>query len=136
MVKLDTNGTQPEILNYLISEGLLDFVAMDVKAPLNDSKYTRASGVYVPVEIIRESIETLMSGRVQYMFRTTVVPSLHSRDDILEIARMLKGALGLTLQNFNPKDPLDPQMRKEKPYSDEALCLLQKEVDRVMKSKN
>ncbi|MBW2074513.1 MAG: anaerobic ribonucleoside-triphosphate reductase activating protein [Deltaproteobacteria bacterium] len=141
--KLDTNGTQPETLHYLIAEKLVDCVAMDVKAPLDDPIYARCAGVYVPVSIIQKSIEVLMAGMVPYMFRCTVSPSLLDESDIYRMAEQLKGLgsggsvsppLSLTLQNFNPADPLDPALKDVKPFTEEAFSRMQEEVDRTDES--
>src|SRR4030042_5009047 len=72
-VKLDTNGTRPRVLQALIEEGLVDCVAMDVKAPLNETSYARAAGIAVDLAAIQESISLLKQGKVEYYFRTTVV---------------------------------------------------------------
>jgi pyruvate formate lyase activating enzyme len=121
LVKLDTNGSRPEILRSLLERGLLDCVAMDIKAPLDEVKYARAAGVPVDLEKIRESICLLKKGKVDYHFRTTIVPALHKEEDLLHIARHLSGSSSLTLQNFNPEDPLDPALKGTTPYTEEWL---------------
>lgn len=141
--KLDTNGTQPETLHYLISEKLVNCVAMDVKAPLDDSIYAKCAGVYVPVSIIRESINVLMAGTVPYVLRCTVTPSILAGSDVYCLAEQLKDLRSehplnlttgppLSLQNFNPADPLDPELKNVQPYTDQALGLMQKEVNRIL----
>ncbi len=132
-VKLDTNGSRPEVLKGLLEEGLLDHVAMDVKAPLDESSYSRAAGVPVDLEKIRRSIELLMEGGVDYTFRITVVPGLHSEEDILRLAAQLRGAKGLKLQNFNPQDPMDPSFKGIQPWTEERLKELQAQVDEAIK---
>lgn len=147
--KLDTNGTQPEILQYLITEKLVDYIAMDVKAPLDDATYARCAGVFVPVSIIQESIKVLMTSGVASVFRCTVTPTLLATDDIYRLAEQLIGLRptlpslseddppvkdwpSLTLQNFNPADPLEPSLKNVKPYSDEALKRLQDQVNHIL----
>jgi pyruvate formate lyase activating enzyme len=142
--KLDTNGTQPDILHYLITEKLVDCVAMDVKAPLDDPPYARCAGVSVPVSIIKESIKVLMAGGVASVFRCTVTPTLLATDDIYRLAEQLLGFRpslpglsesdppALTLQNFNPADPLEPGLRNVKPYTNEALARMQDQVNRIL----
>jgi pyruvate formate lyase activating enzyme len=139
--KLDTNGTQPEILHYLIAEKLVDHVAMDVKAPLNDATYARCAGVFVPVSIIKESIKVLMAAAVTSMFRCTVTPSLLAESDLYLLAEQLKdlgavrpapSAPSLILQNFNPADPMEPALKNVKPFTEEALSCMQDNVNRIL----
>jgi len=129
--KIDTNGTQPDVLGHLIAEKLVDYVAMDVKAPLDDSTYARCAGVYVPVSIIKESIQVLMSAEVPHVFRCTVTPGLLSEEDIRLLAEQLKAlrteagsadraAPPLILQNFNPSDPMEPDLKKTTPLTEDA----------------
>ncbi|MFH1075525.1 MAG: anaerobic ribonucleoside-triphosphate reductase activating protein [Pseudomonadota bacterium] len=132
LVKLDTNGTHPEILRYLVRDRLLDEVAMDIKSPLREHNYSVCAGVPVSVQQIEESIDLLMGCGVAYSFRTTVVPGLLEEDDIYEIARRVKGATRLLLQNFNPHDPLDPALKHTKPYSEESLAKMQEKVNRII----
>jgi len=141
--KLDTNGTQPETLHYLITEKLVDCVAMDVKAPLDDSMYARCAGVYVPVSIIKKSIEVLVAADVTSVFRCTVVPSLLAESDIYHLAEQLRGlstktpsslttAPPLCLQNFNPADPLETALKNVQPYTEQDLARMQDEVNRIL----
>lgn len=135
--KLDTNGTQPETLHYLIAEKLVDCVAMDVKAPLDDPIYARCAGVYVPVDIIKQSIEVLATADIDSIFRCTVPPSLLAEPDVYRMAEDLKGLgagrpVSFTLQNFNPADPLDPALKEIKPFTGEVLSRMQEEVNRIL----
>jgi pyruvate formate lyase activating enzyme len=120
-VKLDTNGSRPRVLQALVEEGLVDCVAMDIKAPLDEISYARAAGAPVDLEKIRESLSFLKKGKVDYQFRTTVVPALHKEEDLLHLAHHLSGSSSLTLQNFNPEDPLDSQLKGVQPYPEEWL---------------
>jgi len=120
LVKLDTNGTNPQILKELMSEKLLDYVAMDIKAPL-DERYFKASGTQVDLNKIRESIKLLMGSGIDYEFRTTVCPAFHEEKDLIDIAKEIPGAKKYVLQQFVAKDVLDPNLLKIKPYSKEEL---------------
>lgn len=120
-VKLDTNGTSPELLKSLIRNRLIDYVAMDIKAPLEQDKYNKAVGVKVELKKIKESIKIIMKSGINYEFRTTVVPTLHTEEDIVEIARYIKGAGKFALQNFSNKEVLDPKFKEIKPYTREDL---------------
>ncbi|MBW2646748.1 MAG: anaerobic ribonucleoside-triphosphate reductase activating protein [Deltaproteobacteria bacterium] len=131
-IKLDTNGTQPETLRHLIMGKFVDEIAMDVKGPLDDISYSACAGVPVPVELIRKSINLLLEDRVPYTFRTTVVPSLLPEDKIYEMAKQLRRATGLTLQNFNPVDPMDSALKTVAPYSEEKLTEIQEGVDEII----
>ncbi|NVM22410.1 MAG: anaerobic ribonucleoside-triphosphate reductase activating protein, partial [Desulfobacterales bacterium] len=135
--KLDTNGTQPEILGYLLDEKLVDSVAIDVKAPLDDPIYARCAGVYVPVDIVGKSIEVLKAADIPCVFRCTVCPTLLAEGDICRVAEELKGIGGgrpvsLVLQNFNPADPMEPALKDIQPFTDEALARMQDKVNRIL----
>lgn len=96
-VKLDTNGTNPEMLNMLYKTGLLDYIAMDIKAPFE--KYDSICGTKVNITNIEKSINLIMNGNVRYEFRTTVVPEL-DREDIMKIAEIIRGARAFYLQQY------------------------------------
>ncbi len=97
LMKLDTNGTRPNALASLINAGFLDYMAMDIKAPAE--KYDEICGVPVDQHAIDESIALLMDGRVDYEFRTTIVPQLN-REDILAIGNRIRGARLYVLQQY------------------------------------
>ena len=98
-VKLDTNGTNPALLAALIDEGMLDYVAMDIKN--TPEKYAATVGVpSFDVTPIQQSIDLLLTGRVDFEFRTTVVAEYHTPEDIGEITRWLAGAPRYFLQPF------------------------------------
>jgi len=131
-VKLDTNGSRPDILRGLVERGLVDFVAMDVKAPLDEKSYSAATGVPVYLENIKESIDLLRRGSVKYQFRTTVVPALHREEDLLELARQLRGSSSLALQNFDSQDPLDQSLRGTSPYSEEWIAKMEERIVSIL----
>ncbi len=122
-VKLDTNGSFPGLLESLIDKELLDYVAMDVKAPLDFDSYSKSAGITDrrTFEKVRDSIDLLMEGRVDYEFRMTVVPALHRSSDLLRVAEQIKGARRFVLQNYVPRDTLDPAFLNETPYDAERL---------------
>ena len=91
MILLETNGTRPEELKRVIAEDLVDVVAMELKAPLTDL-YPRIAGTPVCLGDLFESIETLLSGRVDHEFRTPVYGELLEEEDVLAIARTIRGA--------------------------------------------
>ncbi len=120
LIKLDTNGSNPQRLRDLIGQKLLNYVAMDLNAPL-DEKYHQLSGTTVNLEKIKESMNLLLESKIDYEFRTTVVPNLLDEEDIAEIASSIQGAKNYVLQQFNPKETLDPSLRKVAPYPKEKL---------------
>lgn len=105
-VKLDTNGSRPDVIETLLRDGLVDHVAMDVKAPLVAAAYRRLTGVAADVEKIRSSMELIKSRAPSYEFRTTYVPALHSREDLLALREALRGE-PWRVQCFKPNNCLD-----------------------------
>jgi len=124
MVKFDTNGTFPEMLQSIIKQKLVEYIAMDIKGPLNFKAYAHSIGVknkYV-LERVKKSIDIIKNSGIDYEFRTTVVPTLHKDKDIEEIAKFIKGAKKYALQNFsNQGEILDPKFTEIKPYHIETL---------------
>jgi len=100
-VKLDTNGTNPDLLANLLDAGMLDYVAMDVKN--TRSLYDRTAGVKVDQAKIDASIALLMGGKTAYEFRTTVVNGYHTVEGIRDIARRIEGATQYYLQCFTDR---------------------------------
>lgn len=127
-VKIETNGSHPKMLGELIERKLIDSVAMDIKGIVEggkwkaeSNKYERAVGVKVELGRIRESIDVLMRSKIDYEFRTTVVPAFFSEKDIEEIARGIKGAKRYVLQQFVPENASGEEMMRFRPYSREKL---------------
>lgn len=118
-VKIDTNGSWPEMLRKLIREQLIDYVAMDIKAP--KEKYEKVVGRKVNIKDIERSVSLLKENRVDYDFRTTVVPKLLKKEDILKIADWISGAEKYYLQNFRPEKTIDPKFEKVKPYPEKYM---------------
>ena len=100
-VKLDTNGTRPEVLDRLLADQLVDYVAMDIKAPLDAASYRRAAGVAVAIEDIRNSMRLLREKAPEYEFRTTVEPAL-DQDALARIASEMLPEDQWYLQPFVP----------------------------------
>ena len=111
-VKLDTNGAYPEIMQELINKKLIDYVAMDVKAPL-DERYNIAAGKKINIDNIKRSIEKLMSNQVEYEFRTTCVPGIIDENTVHAIGKVLKGAKKWALQVFVPDNAYKEEYRKK-----------------------
>lgn len=117
-VKLDTNGTNPEMLRRLVGERLVDYIAMDVKAPLE--KYESVVRMKVDLGKIAESVE-IVKAFPEHEFRTTVVPELLEKEDILAIAEWLKGARRLFIQQFKPTKTLDKTFLEKQVYLADEL---------------
>lgn len=128
LVKLDTNGSNPEMLTTLLKKNLLDYIAMDLKAPLNDLKYQKAVGVKIKTEKIKKSIKIIKESKIDYEFRTTVVPGIHLKEDIIQIAKAIFPAKKYFLQNFKPEKTLNSSFQKIIPYSSEILLDIQKTI--------
>ena len=125
-VKLDTNGTNPVLLKELMKRHLIDYVAMDIKAPLTVKKYSKACGVNAEklLENVKESIEALLGSNIDYELRTTVIPTIHDLEDIEQICRSLEGCKKYVLQKFDVslgKETLNPEFMKLKPFTDEDM---------------
>jgi len=126
LVKLDTNGSNPKMIKKLIDNKLIDYVAMDVKLP--KEKYPKIYGKRVKIKNIEESIKILKEGKIDGEFRTTIVPKILQKEDILKIARWISPAKKYFLQNFRPEKTVDPKFEKIKPYPQEYLLEIQKAI--------
>lgn len=115
-IKVDTNGTQPRVLAELIENRLVDYIAMDIKAPFN--KYPEIAGKKVDSSAIEKNIRQIMdSPHLDYEFRTTVVRNQLTGNDIVDIAKQIKGANRYILQKFIPATTLDPAFKNQKTYT-------------------
>ncbi len=103
--KLDTNGTIPEALSFLIEEKLVDYISMDIKAPL--AKYPILTGVNTDTKKIKESIGILQGSGIDYEFKTTVVFPLLQKEDFIQIGKLVENAKIHFLQRFVPNVVLD-----------------------------
>jgi len=111
-VKLDTNGSNPDMIQHLLDNSLVDYVAVDIKAPLLEVKYAEVTNALRnPVDNILETIEILRSRKVKYEFRTTVIPSL-SIDDLVNIGEVTYPDVWY-IQQYYPVDTLDPTYSKD-----------------------
>jgi len=120
LVKIDTNGMYPEKLKELIGKKLVDYVSMDVKAP--KKKYDKLAGVKTDIKKIEESIEIIKKSAPDYEFKTTFVPDLLKKEDIIKIAKWLEGSEKYFLQQFKANTPLiSPALEKITPYPKEYI---------------
>lgn len=118
-VKLDTNGTNPEMVEELIKKGLLDYIAMDIKAPIE--KYPEITCSKVNTDNILKSIHLIMNSGIDYEFRTTVVKSQLEFKDFEMISELIADAKKYYLQRFIPTKTVDSSFLSESTYSDEEF---------------
>jgi len=120
LIKIDTNGAFPEKLKELIDKKLVDYVSMDVKAP--KEKYDQLVGVKTDISKIEQSIDLIKNEAPDYEFKTTVVPDMLNKKDIVEIAKWLEGSKQFYLQQFKSDSPLvSSKLNDIVPYSKEKL---------------
>ena len=96
-VKLDTNGERPKKVQELLDENLLDYIAMDIKKPIED--YESIAGIPLNLDNIRKTIDVIHNSGIDHEFRTTIIKEFHTRDDILKIIELTQGDKYF-IQNF------------------------------------
>ncbi|MGC8660773.1 MAG: anaerobic ribonucleoside-triphosphate reductase activating protein [Desulfomonilaceae bacterium] len=111
-VKLDTNGSNPGMLEKLINGGLIDAVSMDIKAPLETRLYSKVAGVSVNLSNIKKSIELLKKSQLSVFFRTTVIPGLIDENALSAIRAQIGDVPRYFIQRFRNSDTLDPAFRQ------------------------
>ena len=131
LVKLDTNGTRPDVLKKLLDMKLLDFVAMDIKNHLG--KYNKTTGSKIDKKRIELSVELIRNSKIPYEFRTTVVPGLHKIEDFDEIAQWLSGAESYFLQDYREGKILDPRLKKKTKGKKIDLEKIKKRIEKSFK---
>jgi len=127
-VKLDTNGSLPERLERVVRSNLVDYIAMDVKAPL--AKYSFVAGADVDTENIKRSIDVIMRSGLDYQFRTTVGKSFLNLEDLRQICGLIRGARNYVIQKFVPPSAPEPERtaRTMDEYGDEEIRRYQDDV--------
>ena len=123
LVKLDTNGTNPNMLQQTIKDKLVDYIAMDIKGPLD--RYREIVNITPNINAIEESISLIMNSGIEYEFRTTITKPQIRTKDIIEIGKLIKGAKLFALQKFIPSKTNDPAFLKAATYTDQEFALLQ-----------
>jgi len=119
LIAIETNGSNPDMITFLLKDGLIDYLAMDIKAPLEAKKYSEASGIKINLSNIKKSIKIIIGSGVDYEFRTTVVPDILSEEDILKISNQIKGASQYYLQQFRSENVFNPRLKGMKSYPQE-----------------
>ena len=120
LIKLDTNGYRPDVVQDVINQGLVDYFAMDIKAPLD--KYSFVTNVDIDTDKIFKSIDLIMKSNIPYEFRTTVMKSQLTYEDFEKIGELIKGADRYYLQKFEAKtDIWDSTLKDETTYSNDEF---------------
>ena len=131
-IKLDTNGSNPEVIRSLVKEGLVDYIAMDIKGPFG--QYRRWCGVDVEQARIEASADFLLEGHVDYEFRMTVVPFLHREVDIYEAAERVRTARKLVIQEFKPVATLNPAFSHIRPFAPAKIGRIRERVAAILRA--
>lgn len=128
-IKLDTNGYRPNVVRSLVEAGSVDMVAMDVKAPLEELAYSRATGRAVDVERVRETVEFLKSCGIDHEFRSTILPAWHGEEELNQMGQSVRGCRAWTLQAMNQDTAWNRQaLGQDGVYSSEDITRLQAEL--------
>ena len=131
LVKLDTNGQDPEILKKLLKANLLDYIAMDVKQEV--WKFSEVAWIELDESKYLESIEVILNSNIDYEFRTTVIKWVHTKQNIWNIAKYLSRTKKYFLQNFRTWNTLNPEFKWE-PFTKRELEELQSEAKKYISS--
>jgi pyruvate formate lyase activating enzyme len=131
-IKLDTNGSNPDMLQGLIDEGLLEYIAMDIKGPIG--LYSQIVNMKINESDILRSISIIKNSKVRQEFRTTVLPEFHQDADIDSVGCMLRGAQHYSLQQFRASEGvLNPQYQDAQSYTRAELNGMAKKFEPFVK---
>lgn len=130
-VKLDTNGSKPEIIEELLNKNLIDYISMDIKGPFE--KYENIVGVKVNISEIQKSIDIIINSNIDYEFKTTIIKSQLGFDDFDKIGKIIEGAKKYFLQKFRPSKLVDEKFLKEETYTDEDFEIIKKKMQNYVK---
>ena len=119
LIKLDTNGSKPDVIEKFLSENLIDYIAMDIKT--SPAKYNDFFASKISFSSVLASINLIMNSGLDYEFRTTVVKSLLSKEDFIKIGELIRGAKTYYLQKFVPTKLFDESYVNAETYSDEEF---------------
>lgn len=132
LTKLDTNGTSPAIVKNLMEENLIDYIAMDIKAPIK--KYQLITNSKIDTKKIEESINLILNSNIDYEFRTTVLPSQLKIEDFEEIGELINGAKKYYLQKFVVQSEiLDTNLKTEDNYTNEEFAQIIEILNKYVK---
>lgn len=129
LIKLDTNGSNPEVIKRLIDEELINYIAMDIKAPLIKEKYQEACGAVIDISKIQESISIIKDSGIEYEFRTTVVPGIHTEEDVIKMANDISPASKYFIQRFRvEKGTIDKKFETAIPFPDQFYKNIEEKI--------
>jgi pyruvate formate lyase activating enzyme len=131
LVKLDTNGSRPDVIKKLLDKKLLDFIAMDIKNCLEN--YSKTAGLKADLDRIKLSVDLIMNSRIDYEFRTTVVPGIHNEEDFKKIANWIRNAKSYYLQEYREIKVLDPKIKKKTKNQKIDLQKIKKSIEKSFK---
>ena len=131
-VKIDSNGSHPEVLKTLIEDKLIDYLAVDVKAP--PEKYRKITRAKTNPDLIKQSIDLIKKSNIPHEFRTTVVKSQLNENDLITISKLVKNAELYVLQKFVPSKTMDPKFMNKETYSDEEFDKIKKKIEKNVRS--
>ena len=136
-VKLDTNGTNPKMLESLIKKGLIDYVAMDIKAPLDYQKYKDLTGNIISSAMFSDILHSLKlildaPESIFKEFRTTLIKEKHPLEDITDIAEAIKGCHRYALQSFRSSTVLSPEYSEFSPYSEQEMQEIARKISSIV----
>ncbi len=130
-VKLDTNGINPDVIQKLLEENLIDYIAMDIKAPLE--KYNLVTQKDIDLNLIKKSINIIVSSNIKYEFRSTLVKNLHELEDIEKMSKLIKNSNLYILQKFVSKITLNPKFSNYSPFSEDEMLLMKNITQKYVK---
>ncbi len=142
LVKLDTNGSNPKMLKELVEARMVDYVAMDIKTAQNNPAYKNLMIEGITIDHIKESVEFLKThsassgraGSFDWEFRTTVVNTVHTPEEFIDIAKWIGGPdVKYYLQNFRAEKTIDPEFEKVRPFERETVEQIVKKISSYFK---
>jgi pyruvate formate lyase activating enzyme len=119
LIKLDSSGIFPDVIEDILNKKLIDYIAMDIKAPIN--KYPLVVGKKIATNNIEKSVSLIKNSSIPYEFRTTLLPSLHTHQDVLEIFNWLSGSDLYILQKFIPGNTLNPEYTSADTFTNKQM---------------
>lgn len=128
LIKLDTNGSNPDMIQQLLSQKLITYFAMDIKN--SPHKYRQTTNRTIDIKSIKKSVKLIMNSGINYEFRTTVVPGLHTEKDFEAIGKWLAGAKRYYLQAFRPAKTLDPDFGNIKPFTQKQIAIFKEILEK------
>ena len=133
LVKLDSNGSNPDVLRGLIDDKLIDYIAMDIKGPLE--KYHEIMGWKIDPNVIRRSVDLIKNSGLEHEFRTTIVRSQLTVEDFEKVGKLVEGADRFALQHFRAIEKMvdTEKFRDERTFSEEEFEQVRKIMEKYVK---